>query len=402
MNSGSTMAIIRLKHVVADIDRHGNVRYYYRIKGKTKIRLRGSPGSEEFLVAYSAAERGERSSKNQGSQRTIFQSDSFNALVEKYYHSAQYKALASETQLVRRRVLKNFCEKHGDKPYKTMLPRHIRMLRDAIAHTPEAATTFIKTLRGVFKYAMANDLVTMNPAKEIEYLHKKGSEGFHTWSDEEVAQFEGFWPIGTKPRLAMALLLYTGQRRSDVIRLGRQHEKYSELHYRQQKTALEMVTPIIPELRKIIDASPCGQLTYLVTEFGRPYTAKGFGVRFRNWCDQAGLKHCSAHGLRKAAATSAAEKGATEAQLKAIFGWKTSHEVDRYIKKARQHLLANYAQHLVVPDGTHSRKVSHPRSSFRSGGTNRRKNRGKSAKIAKGGDPGRIRTSDQQLRRLLL
>jgi hypothetical protein len=132
------------------------------------------------MAAYAAVERGERPSKDQAPKRTIFPPESFNALVEKYYHSAQYKALGSETQQIRRRVPKNFCKKHGDKPYKTMLPCHIRMLRDAIAHTPEAATTFIKTLRGVFQYAMANDLVTMNPAKEIEYLHKKGSEGFHT------------------------------------------------------------------------------------------------------------------------------------------------------------------------------------------------------------------------------
>jgi integrase len=148
----------------------------------------------------------------------------------------------------------------------------------------------------------------------------------------------------------MALLLYTGQRRSDVVRLGRQHEKNGVLHYRQQKGGKEIVTPIIPELRKVIDATLCGDLTYLVTNFGKPFSPKGFGVRFREWCNKAGLPQCSAHGLRKSAATSAAEKGATEAQLKAIFGWKSSSEVDRYIRKARQKKLARDAQHLVVPE----------------------------------------------------
>jgi integrase len=149
------------------------------------------------------------------------------------------------------------------------------------------------------------------------------------------------------------------------VRLGRQHEKNGELHYRQTKIGQEMVTPIIAELRQIIDASPCGDLTYHVTGFGKPFTAKGFGVRFREWCDKAGLSQCSAHGLRKAAATSAAEKGATEAQLKAIFGWKSSSEVDRYIRKARQKKLSADAQHLVVPEHSVDGEGPTPRSNLK-------------------------------------
>jgi integrase len=227
---------------------------------------------------------------------------------------------------------------------------HVRRQRNKLTHTPEAATGLVKALRHVFKYALEEELVENNPARDVPYLHKEGSEGFHTWTREELTQYEAYWAIGTKPRLAMALLLYTGQRRSDVVLLGRQHEKNGELHYRQVKTGQGMVTPILAELRHIIDASPCGDLTYLVTDFGKPFSAKGFEVRFWEWCDKARLLKCSAHGLRKAAATSAAEKGATEAQLKAIFGWKSSSEVDRYIRKARQKKLASDAQHLVVPD----------------------------------------------------
>ena len=114
-----------------------------------------------------------------------------------------------------------------------------------LRHKPDAATNLIKALRHVFAYAVEEDLIERNPAAEIGYLHSK-TEGYHTWTTQEVEQFEACWPIGSKPRLAMALLLYTGQRRSDVVRLGRQHERDGVLYYRQLKTGMEMVTPILP------------------------------------------------------------------------------------------------------------------------------------------------------------
>jgi integrase len=146
----------------------------------------------------------------------------------------------------------------------------------------------------------------------------------------------------------MALLLYTGQRRSDVVKLGCQHERNGMLYYRQQKTRKEMVTPILPELRKVLDASPIGELTYLTTQYGRPYSNNGFGNQFGDWCLKAGLPHCSAHGLRKAGATIAAENGATEVQLKAIFGWDTLQQASRYTRKANQGRIAKEAQKLIL------------------------------------------------------
>jgi len=86
---------------------------------------------------------------------------------------------------------------------------------------------------------------------------------------------------------------------------------------------VKLELPVLAVLQKIIDASPCGHLTFLVTEFGKPFTAKGFGSKFRAWCDEAELPHCTAHGLRKAGAVIAAENGATPHQLMSIFGWRT-------------------------------------------------------------------------------
>jgi integrase len=148
-----------------------------------------------------------------------------------------------------------------------------------------------------------------NPAVGIARI-KTRSNGFHSWTEDEIAIFEARHPVGTKARLALALGLYTAQRRSDVIRMGRQHIADGMLSLRQQKTRTTLTIPVHPELTAIMAASSTGNLTFLVTEYGRPFTAAGFGGWFRKRCDEAGLpKECAFHGLRKAACTRLADAG---------------------------------------------------------------------------------------------
>jgi integrase len=336
------MARIKLKYVMSDIDRHGNVRHYFR-RGKTKkIRLPGLPGSAEFSEAYQAALQA-----HAPALPTL--EGSFLWLCRQFYKSPTFRALDPRSQRVRQLILDKFCEKHGQKPFRLMRRKHVEDFRDARQATPGAATNLLKALRHVFKYAVSRDWVEVNPARDVPYLRKRG-DGFHTWTIEEVRQFEEHWPVGSKPRLALALLLYTGQRRSDVVTLGRQHERNGVLRYRQRKTNQQMATPILPALRVVLDATPTTGLTYLQTQLGKPFTSNGFGNAFREWCDAAGLPHCSAHGLRKAGASFAAENGATEAQLKAIYGWETLTQASLYTKAARRERLARDAQHLVMPE----------------------------------------------------
>ncbi len=152
--------------------------------------------------------------------------------------------------------------------------------------------------------------------------------------------------------LALALLLFTGQRRSDVVRFGRQHVRDGWLTFTQAKNQnrkpVTLSIPVLPELQAVLDATPSTNMTFLVTQFGKPFTSNGFGNRFRKWCDEAELPHVSAHGLRKAGAVIAAENGATERQLMAIFGWTTMKEAARYRRAARQKVLAASAMPLLV------------------------------------------------------
>ena len=141
----------------------------------------------------------------------------------------------------------------------------------------------------------------------------------------------------------MALLLFLGARPSDTAQFGRQHVRGETLYFVPAKTSYVRKElspkPILPVLREIIDASPCGDLTFLVSQYGRPFSAKGFGNKMRQWCDEAGLPQCSAHGLRKAGATIAAENGATVHQLMALYDWSTTRQAEAYTRAASRRKL---------------------------------------------------------------
>ena len=270
-----------------------------------------------------------------------------------YAASAQFRALDASTQTARRLILESTWaepREPGSKelfascPVARMTPKHVTVLRDRKTGLPEAANGRVKAIRRVFDWAKTQQLVTSNPAMDVAYL-RSGSDGHHSWTPEEMEQFKRCHPLGSKAHLALMLMLLTGVRRSDVVHLGRQHERASAdgikvlaftVTKNRHRKPMRIEIPILPQLQAVLDASQTGDMTYLVTEFGKSYTAEGFGNWFRRRCDEAGLPHCSAHGLRKAGAATAAENGATTAQLQAIFAWTTTKEPDRYTRAANR------------------------------------------------------------------
>lgn len=336
---------IDFKFLKEDVDRHGNVRIYFRQRGRRKIRLRETPGTPEFLAEYREALAGRLKPAPQPERRPRPAKDSIRWLVEQYYTSAAWARLDDSTKKGRRGILDAFTEKHGHRRYAQMEPRHVRIHRDAKAATPEAANGLVKALRQVFALAVEDDLLKLNPAEQVSYLESNNPEGFHTWTLEEVAQFVARHPIGTKAHLALSMFLFTGLRRSDVAKLGPQHRSDGKHKLVQckgrKKKRVELELPILAPLQAAIEAAPpSGALAYLVTEFKKPFTTNGLGNKMRQWCDEAGLSNCSAHGLRKAGATIAADNGATPHQLMAIFGWETLKQAERYTKQANRRRLA--------------------------------------------------------------
>jgi len=349
---------LRRKYLVED-KTDGVLRFYFRRKGQNKIRLPSHPGTPEFESAYYEALNGTMKVDRAGPKLST--KGSIRWLCEQYFQSAEYKQLDARTKRVRKGIIEHIWAeplKPGasklfeDIPISSFTPKHMRVLRDRKADLPEAANGRIKSLRAVFAWAAKKDveLASTNPARDVDYF-KSGSEGFHSWTEEEIAKFEARHPVGTKARLALSLMLYTSQRRSDVVLFGRQHVSNGWLRFTQQKNRkkrpVSLEIPLHPVLLSIIEKSPCGDLTFLVTEFNRPFTANGFGNWFRKRCNEAGLPHCSAHGLRKASATRLADRGATEHQIMSITGHTTSKEVTRYTKAARQKVLARSAIELI-------------------------------------------------------
>jgi len=196
---------VKLKYLCEDTDRHGNVRIYVCKPGHKKIRLKETPGTRAFLDEYYAAINNRSSVQEpKGTKRYSPEKDSLRWLCVQYYKSAPYRELGERTRYVRKSLLDRICEKDGDKPYALMEPRHVRARRDQNADRPEAANAMVKALRQLYGFAIEYDLATTNPAKDVPYL-KSHSEGFHSWSMEELSKFEDRHAVGSKARLALAL-----------------------------------------------------------------------------------------------------------------------------------------------------------------------------------------------------
>jgi integrase len=336
---------IRLKYLTEDYDRHGNVRCYIRMPGKKKIRVRAMPGTPEFMAAYNEAIAASESSVPK--QADEAKRGSFRYLCVRYYASVKFKTLDMSTRKWQRRALDEICNEHGAKPVALMHPRHVRKIRDALHATPAAANQRIKALRALFGWANEADETTVNPTIGVKRISYK-SDGHHTWTSEEIALYQTRHPIGTQARLALDLLRFTTGRREDAPRLGRQHIRNGRVQFRQAKNEhrnpIDIDIPLHPALAASIGASKTEKnLTFLMTEFGRPFTTNGFGNKFKDWCRQADLPHCSAHGLRKATATELAAMGATPHEIMAVTGHVTLEEVERYTRQVNRTKAADTA-----------------------------------------------------------
>jgi integrase len=356
---------IRLyRYVAEDVDRHGNVRIYFRRKGQRKIRLTEVPGTVAFDAEYQRAFSG--ALKPPANQHSAAMPGTMRWLCEHYYASAAFQALAPSTRKVRRGILEEICERAGQFRYAMMEPTHVAKLRDEKAGFPHAANNRVKTLRQLFAWALSPEYgyVKKNPARDVTRLRGTNPDGIRAWTEHDALRYEARHPLGTRARLAFDLLLYTGVRRSDVVRLGPQMERWfaetlpdgnmtevQKLVFTEIKGGSRIVKthelPILPPLRESIDATLTGHLVYLMTAWGEPHSAKAFGNWFKKRCREAALEDLSAHGLRKLGAQRCAEAGATEHQLMALFGWTTPQQAALYTRKASRARLEASAAPLL-------------------------------------------------------
>jgi integrase len=251
------------------------------------------------------------------------------------------------TRRQRENILRQVLATAGDKPIVRITTETIAAGRDRRSKTPFQARHFLDTMRGLFRWAAKAKMVRVDPTIGVEDPTMPKTDGFPIWTENHVAAYEKRWPIGTRQRIWLDVLIYTGLRRGDAVRFGRQHVRDAVGTLKTEKTDTEVTLPILPVLAKTLAAGPCGELAFIANKHGQPFTKESFGNAFKDACRAAGVSG-SAHGLRKIAATRAANAGATGAQLKAIFGWTSDRMASLYTRAADRRRLAIEGMHKLA------------------------------------------------------
>jgi integrase len=348
-------------YLYKDKDRQGRERWRLRMPGRKTVTIKGTFGSPEFAATYRAAVEGE----TKGMRVAINNHGTMAALALSYLRSGAFAALSLTTQRARRHLIETYIiDKWGALPVAGLQRHHVKMIMEGLALIPGTARNVLSMLRILMAQAVEAGLRSDDPTAAIK-RPRLSRDGWHPWTEAEIAQYEARHPIGTMARLGLALALNTCQRSSDLVEMGRQHlgitvidgVQVPGISVRQHKTGTRLMIPLHPELQAIIDATPSANLTLLVSELGKPFkNANSFGHRMRRWAREAGLTGCPLHGLRKACCRRMAEAGCTGPEIMAVSGHKSLAEVERYIRDAEQKRMAEraIARTKSYPRGDHS------------------------------------------------
>lgn len=350
------------QYVTVFTDRHGKKRYRYRRAGYAGGYFKAELGTEEFRAEYRAFGESKLELRPIASK---WGAGTVGDLVARYVSVPARLGPSLTTQSKVRRIVDSFRDEHGHRIVADFTFEVIdvviarKRVKKAGGKRPEggieAARKLRKELMRLFDYAEKIGMRThgSNPVRHSEKIRVAAgerSQGYRTWSEADIAQYRATHKIGTAARLAMELMLWTGQRRSDAYRLGPADVLEGRFALKQAKTGKALLLKLVKPLEEAIAAveRPAGAATFLVTSHGRPFTNAGFGNKMREWCDEAGLTQCTAHGLRKAMMRRMAERGLANRTLKSVSGHSGDDEVSLYTEAANQADLADAAIDLVA------------------------------------------------------
>lgn len=331
----------RKPHLHRERNRHG-VHVWYVRKGKgPRYRLRSEFGSDAFNSEYDDAVAGRKPRRGQAAAGTL------QWLWDAYRKTDSWKVLSAATRRQRENIMLHVIKLSGQEAFGAIKSEHIVAGLDRRADTPSAARNFLDTMRGLFRWAKARGHVRSDPTETVKAPRRRKGAGFAAWTHEDVEAYQKRWPIGTPQRVWLDVLLYTGLRRGDAAVIGNRHvSEEGILSIETEKTDTPVVMPVLAVLQRTLLAGPRGRETWIVGPRGHSYVKEAFGNVFSEAAQAAGIDK-SAHGVRKIAATIAAENGATEAELDAIFGWTGGRMASHYTRQAnRAKLAANAAEKL--------------------------------------------------------
>lgn len=329
----------RPPHLQCEPSRHGKPRWYVRVGKGPRVRITEIFGTPEFMEAYQAAVSGSPSPRSQKAAK-----GSLAWLIAQYRDSGAWQALSLATRRQRENIFKQVLATAGPEPASNITRKAVQAGIERRAKTPSQARHFLDALRGVFAWAARAEHVKADPTEGVEPPRRPKTMGFPVWTEEDVARYEAYWPVGTKERVWLDVLLYTGLRRGDAVKIGRQHVRngIATLRTGKSKELMTVTLPILPALQATLDAGPTGELAFICGQAGGPLTKESFGNVFSEAARAAGVRK-SAHGVRKIGATRAAENGATVAELEAIFGWEGGRMASLYTRAADRVRLARGA-----------------------------------------------------------
>lgn len=311
-------------------DRHGKARAYYRKPGQRRVPLPLPLYGEAFWIAYRNAEAGTAEQPEPiGAERT--KPGSISELIARYYGSASFTGLASSSQGTYRNLLEAFREQHGDKPVSGLKAQHVdAILGEWAKQSKSQAHNLRKRLLMLCSLAVSWGYRDDNPVLSSQKVKHK-AKGIRPWTEADIAKFRAHWSTGSAQRIALEVLLNTGLRRSDAVKLGRQHRD-GDRHVVSLKKSGGTKTVYIPinaDLERELRAAT--GLVYIQTERGLARSEKAFTNWMRDAASAAGLPtNSSPHGLRKACCRRLAEVGCSSAQISAITGQSIA-VIERYI-----------------------------------------------------------------------
>lgn len=334
------VAMAELRYVKEYTDDGGVRRRYFRRKGFKGGALPGKVGSPEFMEAYQGFMSG---AAHAASPLVSNAPGTFGGMIADYYRSVEYANLKDSSKKLYRYTLEPLKTKHGHRPLQSMTRENlVRVIESIGERAPGMANLTRAVLQRMLKAAVKRGQIRANPLAESIEPYKSGTH--HTWTDAELAQYEARWPLGTRQRLAYALLFYTGQRVNDVARMMRRDIVDGRITVKQEKTGTALTIKLHRDLLAALKAGPARGLSLLGDDQGRPISRAALSHVMRVAIREAGLpKRCVPHGLRKALMRVLAEGGASSKRLAAVSGHKTTKELDRYTAAADQRSLADDA-----------------------------------------------------------
>jgi integrase len=330
----------RPPHLQKDISRHGKIVWYVRFGRGPKTRIRGVYGTPEFDAAYQEAISGKRALPAGKAARGTLE-----WLWMLYRQADAWTGLSLATRKQRENIMRPVLKTAGAEPLSRINKKAIEDGRKRRAATPTQAKHFVTTMRQMFMWATAADppLARSDPTAGITFKRSKKddtNDGFPVWSDDDIEKYERRWPRGTRERVLFDIYQFTGLRRGDASDVGKQHVRKGVISIRTEKTGMLVTIPILPELQMTLDAGPLGELSWFARLDGKPMVKESVGNFFAEACKMAGIYGKSGHGVRKAAATQAAENEATTAQMNSIFGWEGDAMASLYTKSANRTKIA--------------------------------------------------------------